>query len=205
MIRSPCGRRPTASATTSVGSSSTPITSTARSTTGTEPPLALRRPAQRSTVTAPRRCRPHAGTGAVGARGAPSLRAGVVLASELSQELVALRRSVGVLRHDLLEEGRDLLLFRVAGIAHVLAVVVARLERVVLHGDQVEGDIVESGLSSRHGGLLAGRPDAGAGARAGLPSRVSLNCSSGSPVYQPPHGADNGVERTVRRPPSRPR
>src|SRR5699024_3739122 len=151
MIRSPCGRRPTASATTSVGSSSTPITSTARRTTGTEPPLALRRPAQRSTVTARRRCRPHAGTGAVGARGAPSLRAGVVLASELSQDLVALRRSVGVLRHDLLEEGRDLLLFRVAGIAHVLAVVVARLERVVLHGDQVEGDVVESGLSSRHG------------------------------------------------------
>src|SRR5699024_9677070 len=116
-----------------------------------------------------------------------------------------LRRSVGVLRHDLLEEGCELLLLRVAGIAHVLAVVVAPLERAVPHGEPVEADLVASRLSRRHGRLLAGRADAGALARAARPPTVSLNCSGGAPVYRPPHGADNGSERRVRRPPSRPR
>src|SRR5690348_697527 len=70
----------------------------------------------------------------------------VVGAAELGQELVALVCAPRVLLHDLAEEVRDLLLAGVLRVPDVLPVVVACLECVVLHRDQVEGDVVEAGL-----------------------------------------------------------
>src|SRR5215207_9935768 len=71
---------------------------------------------------------------------------------------------LGVLGHDLLEERRDLVLAGIAGVAHVLAVVVAGFERVVLDRDQVVGHVVEAGFAGRHISLpllFRGPPSAG--------------------------------------------
>ena len=61
----------------------------------------------------------------------------VVGPAQPPQELVALVCSFGVLLHHLAEEVRDLALLGILGVAHVLPVVMARLERVVLDRDQV--------------------------------------------------------------------
>src|SRR5690348_14900178 len=68
--------------------------------------------------------------------GVALLRTRVVGAAELGQELVALVCARRVLVHDLAEEVRDLLLAGVLRVPDVLPVVVACLERVVLHRDQ---------------------------------------------------------------------
>src|SRR5687768_3020928 len=90
-----------------------------------------------------------------GGAGGWSLRRGVVCASQLRQKVVRLLRSGGVLLHHLAEERRDVLLAGVLGVAHVLAVIVPGLQRVVLHRDEIEGDVVESSLSCWHVGLLS--------------------------------------------------
>src|SRR5699024_5027862 len=64
------------------------------------------------------------------------LRTGLVrTAAELLQEFVALMCAVGILSHHLFEEFSDLVFACVTRVAHVLAVVVASLQRVVLHRD----------------------------------------------------------------------
>src|SRR5687767_12493030 len=80
-------------------------------------------------------------------RSAPGHR---LLALEPAQELVAARRPLGVLLHHLLEELRDVVVPAVAGVADVLPVVVAGLQRVVLHRDQVEDHVAETGLPGCH-------------------------------------------------------
>src|SRR4051794_33982527 len=55
-----------------------------------------------------------------------------------------------ILRHHLLEEVRNVILTGVSGITNVLTVVVPGFERVILHRNQVEGDVVESCLASSH-------------------------------------------------------
>src|SRR3954447_11408172 len=86
-------------------------------------------------------------------RASAALGAGVVSAAEVGQELVTLVRPLGVLGHDPLEDLGDVTLARVAGVPHVLAIVVTGLQGVVLHRDQVEGDVVETGLTGSHGDL----------------------------------------------------
>src|ERR1700709_1591921 len=63
------------------------------------------------------------------------LGAGVVGATELREEVVALLGPLGVLVHHLLEELGDLVLARVLRVTDVLPVVVSRLQSVVLQGD----------------------------------------------------------------------
>src|ERR1700712_4266742 len=77
-------------------------------------------------------------------------RAGVLAATQLFEELVATCGPVGVLGPDFFEERCNVVLSGVAGVPNVLPVVVAGFERVVLHRDQVEADIVESGFSGGH-------------------------------------------------------
>ena len=55
-----------------------------------------------------------------------------------------------VLLHHLAEERGDIIASGVFGVTHVLPVVVASLERVILNRDQVEGHIIESGFSGCH-------------------------------------------------------
>jgi hypothetical protein len=62
------------------------------------------------------------------------LRAGVVGAAESDQEVVAAVSPLRVVGHDLFEEVSDVVLAGVAGVPHVLAVVVPGLEGVVLDG-----------------------------------------------------------------------
>src|SRR3954452_4092782 len=74
---------------------------------------------------------------------------------------MALVCPVRVLSHHLFEERRDVVLAGVARVADVLAVIMPRFERVILHRDQVERDVVEPGFSCRHGvppGKTAGPP-----------------------------------------------
>src|SRR5690242_15148064 len=78
------------------------------------------------------------------------LASGVFLRVELPQELVTACRPVGVLLHRLLEEGGHVLVPGVAGVADVLAVVVARLEGVVLHRDEIEDNVAEACLTCCH-------------------------------------------------------
>src|SRR3954453_6116679 len=78
------------------------------------------------------------------------LAPGVFLRVELPQELVAAGRPVGILLHRLLEEGGNVLVPGVAGVADVLAVVVARLEGVVLHRDEIEDHVAKACLTCRH-------------------------------------------------------
>src|SRR5690242_9310913 len=75
------------------------------------------------------------------------LASGVFLRVELPQELVTACRPVEVLLHRLLEEGGHVLVPGVAGVADVLAVVVARLEGVVLHRDEIEDHVAEACLT----------------------------------------------------------
>jgi Protein of unknown function (DUF1203) len=70
---------------------------------------------------------------------------------DLPQELVAALGSRRVLLHDLAEEARDVVQPGVLRIPDVLPVVVPGLERVVLDGDQVVGDVLEAGLTGGHG------------------------------------------------------
>src|SRR5579875_2202239 len=78
--------------------------------------------------------------------GAVLLR-GVVGSAQPGQEFVALVCPVGILGHDALEEFRYFGLLRIARIPDVLPVIVPALERVVLHGNEVVGDVVEPGLA----------------------------------------------------------
>src|SRR3954468_332960 len=77
-------------------------------------------------------------------------RTAVLGALELPEQLVAALRTGGVLLHDLAEEASDVVQSGVVGVPDVLAVVVARLQRVVLDGDQVVRDVGESGLTRGH-------------------------------------------------------
>src|SRR3954451_25347557 len=72
---------------------------------------------------------------------------------QLLEEVVAPVSAVGVLLHHLLEEGGDVVHPGVLGVTDVLPIVVSRLQRVVLDGDEVERDVVESGFSGSHGVL----------------------------------------------------
>src|SRR5579885_3451538 len=86
------------------------------------------------------------------------LRARVVGAAQHGEELVAPVGPLRVFLHDLLEELGDVVLPGVAGIADVLTVVVPGLERVVLQGDEIERDVVESGFAGGHDRFLSNVP-----------------------------------------------
>src|SRR4051794_25332726 len=72
-----------------------------------------------------------------GSRGSGAL---VLGALETAEELVPAPGALRVLVHHLPEEARDVVQVRVLRVPDVLPVVVGRLQRVVLHGDQVERD-----------------------------------------------------------------
>src|SRR5690625_92461 len=80
-----------------------------------------------------------------------ALRTGLIrAAAELLQEFVARMRAIGILSHHPFEELSDLVFACVARVAHVLAVVVAGFQRVVLHRDEIERNVVEAGFSGCH-------------------------------------------------------
>src|SRR3954447_5266113 len=87
-------------------------------------------------------------------RGSLGSRAPVLGALETAQALMTALGALRVLVHDFAEEARDVVEVRVLGVPHVLAVVVPGLQRVVLHRDQVVGDVGEAGLTSCHRVLL---------------------------------------------------
>src|SRR4051794_32595637 len=81
-------------------------------------------------------------------------RTALVGALQAAHELVAALGAGRVLLHHLAEEARDVGQARVLGVPDVLAVVVACLEGVVLDGDQVVEDVLETGFSGGHVVLL---------------------------------------------------
>src|SRR5690625_4346905 len=114
----------------------------------------------------------------------PALGLGLIgAAAELQEKLVAAMGAAGILRHYLLEEFRDLLMPGVARVPDVLAVVVARLEGMVLNGYEVESDVVEACFACGHVCLLIGncwRPAAHRLSRAALSLAFWIESTSSS-------------------------
>jgi len=69
-----------------------------------------------------------------------------VFLRQFREELVPGRRPLGVLLHHLLEKRRHILVPGVAGVAHILAGVVAALECVIRHRDKIVNDIADTGF-----------------------------------------------------------
>src|SRR4051794_34074851 len=134
----------------------------------------------------------------------------------LLEELVAAVRPLAVLLHHLLEEVRDVGSLGVLGVPDVLAVVVPGLEGVVLHGDEVVGDVVEAGLTGGHGAppevsvfvgqsgtalfflrkTAGNRFSPGAGRRTRRPCRRGWDgCPSGAPAGPPAAGRGRARRR----------
>ena len=56
----------------------------------------------------------------------------------------------GVLSHNVLEERRHVVMTGILRVTNVLTVVMAGFQRVILNRNEVEADIVETGLPCRH-------------------------------------------------------
>src|SRR6185312_617848 len=69
---------------------------------------------------------------------------------QLAQKLVASPRAFGVLSHYFVEERLDIVQTRVLCITHVLAVIVPRLQRVILKGNKIECHVVETRFTRCH-------------------------------------------------------
>src|SRR6266576_2106955 len=78
-------------------------------------------------------------------------RSRLVRAADVLEQLVSAGSAGAVVLHRVAEELRDVVQPGVLCIPDVLTVVVPRLERVVLDGDEVVGDVLEAGLSGCHG------------------------------------------------------
>src|SRR5689334_22916961 len=102
-------------------------------------------------------------------------RSRLARSADVLEQLVRAGRAGAVILHRVAEELRDVVQPGILGVPDVLPVVVARLEGVVLDGDEVIGDIIEAGLSGSHGSCL---PFVRAGCRR-YPSRAAKTSQAG--------------------------
>src|SRR5256885_13285711 len=78
-------------------------------------------------------------------------RSRLVRPADVLEQLVSAGRAGAVVLHRVAEELRDVVQPGVLRVPDVLTVVVSRLERVVLDGNEIVGDVLEASLSGCHG------------------------------------------------------